>query len=326
MRKNNKKGITLAIVIMLMLLLSIMGATFLGISLNQSRQAAIVDKGMQAYYLARSGAEAVLSAWQKNPGTLGSYEPVYLNSANNFVETNADEKGHFIVSITVNPNDMTQTIIHSIGSVGGIQKDVSVLINATSDQIMNPPTFVDGATTGFYDLPSGQFNPDPNPWPHVGSTKGVVKNQAKSGLKNPNKNTVSVSQKFERMLFNSTVSVFHNKIRLFSNVIYFTQPIDFDKPGGASELGSIELNIYGEGVPVKTFGGYDWGVVILQVDGKEMGYYFKGISGGITLSSNSDIATAVGNGNLVGIEDFSQYKNYFGNQLTVTSYSIKWTN
>ena len=336
MRKNNKKGIALAIVIMLMLLLSIMGATFLGISLNQSRQAAIVDKGMQAYYLARSGAEATLSSWQNAPSASkpsGTLDAVYLDGSNNFTNNSASAIGNFVASITINPSDANQTVIRSVGVVGGIQKDVTILINKTVKSIVNPSNFRNGDDTGFYTLPSGQLNPDVTPWPLDNNTKGVVRNKGKNngGLKAPNKNTVRIAQTFERILFDSTFSVYHNQVELLSNAIYFTKPIDFDKPGGAAAQGSLVLKIYGTqngAVIERVSGGYNWGVVILQVGGVEKGYFFKDIPGGVILTSESDIQAQVTATNMELITDqdlLNKYKNYFGTTMNVTSYSILWT-
>jgi len=328
MRAKRNKGMALIVVLMVMLVLSILGVSFLSISTFQTNQAIREDKGLQAHYLARAGAEAALAAWQNAPSTAkptGTFDPVYLSSSDAFVNTlPADLKGKFDVTITLNG---TSNVIHATGTVGNVQKDVNVTINTISSVIPGPvPSYIDGSTTGFYDYTSRQINSGIFP-PSSFSNRGTVKDEAKGGkgLKIPNKNRPSATQIFEKMLFTSAIQTIHNSIILKSNVIVFIEPVDFSL--NTNSKGALILQVYGNlngAVPILR-SGVAWGVVIFS----GVGYYYKDIVGGVVLRSASDIASNVSLGNLELITDQSILNGYLSGvvptSLTVTSYSILWS-
>ena len=77
-KKN--KGSALIVVLMVMAVMAILGVSILNISLSQTKQAAYEDKRIQAHYLARSGAEATLSAWEMLTRIINLVEHVSLYS------------------------------------------------------------------------------------------------------------------------------------------------------------------------------------------------------------------------------------------------------
>ena len=339
-RRNNNKGIALVIVMMIMLVMSLIGGAFVSVSAYQHKQAINEDKGLKAHYLARAGAEAALQAWQDAPSTskpVGAFDPVYLNASNGFDAQATNSKGNFVVTIT-NPTSLS-TFIRSVGTVGDKQETVSVTINTVIDLIPGPtPTYVDGRLTGFYDYTSGQLNHGefPHDFNHDMSTKGTVKNEAlhAKGLKIPNKNSDSAKLTFERMLFSSTFQVIHNSVILKSNIIVFTDPIDFS--ANSNSEGDLTLEAYGSGgdypeiTPVTATINYDtwsgdWGVLI--IDG--VGYYYKDIHDGVQIKSEADITTHINNHNMYPILDPDELNMYLSEvvptTLSVTSYSILWS-
>ena len=323
-RSKNKKGIALAVVMMVVLVLTLIGGTMVSVSAYQYKQSINEDKAMQAHFLARAGAAAALEAWQNSPSTnkpLGTYNPVYLNTGNGFDSTAAGAKGRFDVTVT-NPN-ATTAVISSVGTVGQVQRSVKVTINTVTAQVPKPePSYT--TDTGFYDYTSGQINEGIFP-PSAQSNRGVVKNEAKNakGLKIPNKNSGSATLVFEKMLFSSGVQVVHNSIILQGNIIVFTKPIDWS--ANTNSKGDITLKVYGSlngATPIpKTVVG-TWGVVVFE----GVGYYYKN---NVVLRNNADIAIQVGLGNMEEITDQSILDGFLDGivptMLTVTSYSILWS-
>ena len=329
---KKEKGVGLVTVVVLTMILAILGTSFLSVSLYQTRQASNQEKGTEAHYLARAGAEAMLEAWQKAPSTdkpSGTFDTVYLNDSGRFVGAEPSSyKGKFDVTITT---EGTSTVIKSTGTVRNMQKVVNVTINEITSEIPGPtPDYIDGRLTGFYDYTSGQIN-NPGEYPSSISNKGTVKNEAKNakGLKIANKNKGSAKLTFERMLFTSPIQVVHQSIILQSNVIVFSAPIDFKSNGNLK--GDITLQVYGalNGVTpiVRTKNGVtgNWGVVV--IDG--VGYFYKDIAGGIVIKSQSDITAHCAAGNMDIITDPDELNRYIGGvvptMLKVTSYSILWS-
>jgi type II secretory pathway pseudopilin PulG len=324
MKFTRRKGMTLIVVMMIMIILSILGASFLSLSAYQSNQAIRENKGLQAHYIARAGAEAALKAWQNAPSTAkpsGAFDKVYLSSSNVFSDTPAtNSKGEFFVTITANG---TSTVIKSVGTVGTIKKAVNVTVNTIVSVIPGPtPSYVDGDKTGFYTDVNGQINP--GKWPSTNG-KGTVKNEAKNGkgLKLVNKNAGTSTLTYEKMVFSSPIQVMHNSIILVANVIAFTQPVDFSLNGNSK--GNLTLKVYGSqnGVTAITRAdGFNWGIV--SFNGK--GYYYKD---GVIIKSENDIAQYVSLGQMELITDPSVINGHLAGviptSLTVTSYSILWS-
>lgn len=334
---RNNKGITMAIVIMVMLVLFLIGTAFISVSAYQTTQSVNQDKGMNAHYLARAGAEAALEAWLDAPTALkpsGTLDPVYLSSTNEFTNVSAGNKGQFEVTISQDASDPDKTLITAIGTVGTIQKKVSVTINTIQSVVPAPdPSYVSGE--GFYDYTSGQINAVKDAdfkWPPPGhSTHGIVKNEAKKGkgLKIPNKNTGTATQVYEKMLFSSTLQVLHNSVILKSNVIVFMEDVDYSN--NSDSKGALELFVYpstegenGGGLTITGLSGF-WGVVIFN----GTGYYFKDMPDGVVLRHQSDIADRILEGSMVLIEDPNELNPFLseilGEPLTIKSYTILWS-
>jgi|GEM_PF-1982661 len=335
---NNKKGIALVVVMMIMLVMSLIGGAFISVSAYQNKQAINEDRVLKAHYLARAGAEAALEAWQNAPADskpVGDFDPVYLNASNGFDDQAANSKGMFEVTIT-NPTTLS-TFIESVGTVGNIQESVNITINTVIDLIPGPtPNYVKGEDTGFYQYSSGQLYigefPDDE---HPTGNKGTVKNEAQKGkgLKLPHKNSES-KLTFERMLFSSTFQILYGPVVLESNIIVFTDPIDYKLNG--NDNGSLTLEAYGSGgsYPIITpwtatiegdaWSGY-WGVLIIN----GVGYYYKDINDGVRIESEADIVTHISNHNMYPILDPDELNLYLSEvvptTLSVTSYSILWS-
>lgn len=59
MHLNNQNGSSLSLILVIMLVLGILGSTLLFLNTSEARQVAKETKKVQAYYIAKSGAEAI---------------------------------------------------------------------------------------------------------------------------------------------------------------------------------------------------------------------------------------------------------------------------
>lgn len=91
---HNEKGAALAMVIIILCVFSILGAAFLSISLSDSRHAVWNEKKEQAYYLARSGADAT-ARWMLNTCSKNAADPI-----NKLPTENMLGQGSFKVNVT----------------------------------------------------------------------------------------------------------------------------------------------------------------------------------------------------------------------------------
>lgn len=333
MVSKKKKGAALIVVLMIITFMALLGVSALQVSLSESKQASSEDKKLQAHYLAQSGAEATLKAWEDaitKPS--GACNTVYLNydaaSNKNIFEPSATASniGKFDVTVTPPIGAGTQTIITSVGTVGSVAQAIIVTINKV-DTVVNIPPVIDesvpGESLGWYTFTSGQINTGGNT---PGPSGKTVKLKAKHTLKIPNKNSPAAYYEAEKMVFDCPVQVWHNAINLTSKVIAFNEIPDFSYN---DSKGSIVLNVLDHGVDITqthcTVKGspYEWGIVYFG----NVGYYYKKISGGITLANNTDITANITSGNLIKMNsDDENYVNPFiGGTKIVTSYFILWS-
>ncbi|MBU3182042.1 pilus assembly PilX N-terminal domain-containing protein [Clostridium psychrophilum] len=317
MVSKKNKGSALIVVIMVMAVMTILGAAILNISLSQTMQASNEDKRIQAHYLARSGAEATVSAWEVPRNVIkpsGSCKTVYLDSSNQFIfvdtpPTNIIGKFDVIVTPPVNQGD--DTVVTSVGTVGNVKQTVKATIKTITTTVpISPQGSIAGETLGWYSYNSGQINTGVNT-----SGKGkVVTLKAKNGLKIPNKNSPVATFEADQMQFMSPIQVFHNGIILSAKLIDFSNNYNSN--------GTFVLKVLDDGF--KPNGSHFTGAVGV-VFFQDVGYYFKNVVGGITLNDSSDIQSQVTANNFEKIIDLN-FKNPFSSTTTQTikSYSVTW--
>jgi Tfp pilus assembly protein PilX len=134
-RKKLKKyiksdgGAALGITIMILLVLSILGISFISIGYAESRNVIYQDKSMQAFYLARSGADAVSSWIVKNPGQAASLDGKVADSQGQFPNGK--------VEMQVNHDALNKAIIvNAEGKVANAEKNVKVKLKQQSANTM----------------------------------------------------------------------------------------------------------------------------------------------------------------------------------------------
>lgn len=120
---KREKGSALIMVLIVMGVLTVLGAALLQYSLTDNLQVINDEKRMQAHYLARSGAEVVADYIMKNPEDADELfgketEPVELG------------EGTFKVKVTEkNPGGL---LIESVGKVDGFERKVKLILKPCS--------------------------------------------------------------------------------------------------------------------------------------------------------------------------------------------------
>jgi Tfp pilus assembly protein PilX len=116
---RNKKGSALTLVMFVMVLLTILGLTLLTVSLAEAKAAIRQEKKVQAYFIAKSGADAYAKAYMDAPESVNTSTP-YINQPLG--------EGHYNVMINEfkDPVDgkVTDVDIISTGVVGDTQETV----------------------------------------------------------------------------------------------------------------------------------------------------------------------------------------------------------
>lgn len=131
----NERGSMLVTVLVVMVTLVILGTTLLGVGMNDQRQAVRHQSNSAAYYLARSGADAVATHLFNNPKDI--YKFVEQGQDEIFLET-----GRVVVTVTDNAGVIT---INSRGYVGRYSESVELkLIPDTSFPVFDMAIFAEG--------------------------------------------------------------------------------------------------------------------------------------------------------------------------------------
>jgi len=309
--QKKTKGSALIVVIMVMAVMTILGTSMLNISLSETKQASNEDKRIQAHYLARSGAEATLSAWKNaaiGSKPIGISSPVYLNNLNQFVDAQPPNMiGKFVVTIT-NQGSIT-TIITSVGTVGNLVQTTTITITSVTTQITDPPgPTVSGDSLEWYDPHSGQANEKLNPdlsAPKVGPS-GVIVLVSDPGLKLVHG---PVAYQADGINFTTDIWNFKHSITLNAGMIVFNKQIDMNRNGHND--GKLILQVLSSkgvnrsGIPGK------WG----RIQYNSQWYYF---------SNNKEILTGTGFNSLEKI--LTTDPNFpVSPTRTISSYSIKWS-
>ena len=129
---RNRKGIALGTVLILASILTLLGIVIWHYSSRDVLGAERAEKKMQAYYLAKSGAEAVSQYIITNPDNIDMsqyVESLIDASESNPVKLDEDIPGHFKVKVKRDKDN--NLIITSIGIVDNIKETVQVNLHPT---------------------------------------------------------------------------------------------------------------------------------------------------------------------------------------------------
>ena len=221
---DNEKGAAMVIAIMVVFVLFILGTALWQYSVSDTIHVARDEKRLQAYYLARTGAEAAYNAWEEsayNNKPAGETVPMYLDtSTDEFTQdSTTDNKGSFTVTIT---NTGNTTSIKSTGRVDDVTQTVEVLISASYQY---------GDTLNWYRLPSGQVDPG------VYKATGAIilgpnpdSSQTANSLKNPASGSASYTA--QAMFFYYPIDTANSdSLTLTAETIVFEEDLIFGNNG-----------------------------------------------------------------------------------------------
>lgn len=146
MRKQQfkQKGSALAVVLIILAVASILGVSILGVSLSDTKMSIHERNRIQALMLAKSGAEATLSAWSAAvaAGTskpTGAMETLYLNTSGDFV-TGSPSTYIGKVDVTVSVSGTDSVLIHAVGNANGVSQKITATIKLDSHQVFTDDT------------------------------------------------------------------------------------------------------------------------------------------------------------------------------------------
>ncbi len=123
---RSRKGMALAVVIIVMAIVSILGVVVMQISVAETRFAARDGNRMKAYYLARSGVEAT-TAWMLNPSNNGAS---LIGKTSNDATLPGVTGGTYKVSVTTKSS--TELLVKATGFVNGVTADAALILNKAS--------------------------------------------------------------------------------------------------------------------------------------------------------------------------------------------------
>lgn len=123
MHLKNQNGSALPLVLVIVLILGILGTTLLFLNSTEAQQIIREEKRAQAYYIAKSGAEAMAEYIINYPEEVDN-----LTTEVSSIPTNLG-KGEFTVKLTKNDEEI---VIESIGRVDTIKNKVSLTLREGS--------------------------------------------------------------------------------------------------------------------------------------------------------------------------------------------------
>jgi type II secretory pathway pseudopilin PulG len=246
-----KKGMTLVMVIIVMAVLSILGAALLGISVSETKFTANQDKRMQAYYLAKSGVDTIATHILRNPKGVQALVNAPESDVNNQLPN-----GSFKVDV-INSGVANEIKVKGTGLVSGTQNTSTVVMKSLSlSEILDKAIYTNasmditgmkvngdiqsGGTIQYSSNGSNKYNDTayPNsirtidfvaPFPPAGTDNLVIKNQIVTLSSSGSYNSIEVGQKgILRIRTNG------NNISIALNTLVINNRLEIDNTGGGS--------------------------------------------------------------------------------------------
>ena len=215
---RNEKGAAVPLALVVMLILSLLGTVLWQYSVSDTIQVARDQQRMQAYYLARAGADATLQAWLQSPPEdrpTGTGNTVYLKNDGSFVETDPGEMKQGEFAVTVDPQEDGSIKIVSVGNVDGLTQRVTVTLSSS---------FIYGHTLDWYDSSSGQMTTGES---LPVATLPVILEANSGKIKLPSSGS-TVTFEGPALFFDSDLDgPFHHRLNLIAETIVFGQSASF---------------------------------------------------------------------------------------------------
>lgn len=120
----NNKGLAMPLVLMTLLVLSILGVSLLQYSITDNKQVAMDKKQMQAFYIARSGADAVAQYILDNPKQAATL----INAG----KSDSEDLGEGAFNVLVYGDPGREVLIKSTGTVDGVSQEATLSIDRSN--------------------------------------------------------------------------------------------------------------------------------------------------------------------------------------------------
>ncbi|QEK12127.1 hypothetical protein FQB35_06920 [Crassaminicella thermophila] len=125
---KNEKGAVLSLMLIVILFLIILGTTLVFISITEVKQVAREEKKLQAYYIAKSGAD-VVAAYIINPKNKHNIQNLKGKESDSFILG----EGSFVVKVKEDEDNTDNIIIESKGIVGEVEVSISLSLIKKGD-------------------------------------------------------------------------------------------------------------------------------------------------------------------------------------------------
>jgi len=123
MHLKNENGSALPLVLVIILILGILGSMLLFLNITEARQVAREEKRVQAYYIAKSGAQAMAEY-------IINY-PEEVENLTTEVSSNSTKLGKGEVTVNLFKSD-EEIVIISTGKVDTVENEVTLILRETS--------------------------------------------------------------------------------------------------------------------------------------------------------------------------------------------------
>lgn len=141
--KLNERGATLAVVLLVILVFSVLGLALMGSTVNENKRVNVTESDVQARYLAESGLtyfEQDFNNYIKNTDTASLNFNNYLNNYKNYKSV-GDSSNPGETQIKAEMNSSNNITVTSIGKAGSFKKTLIGYYKISYDEVIQKPSF-----------------------------------------------------------------------------------------------------------------------------------------------------------------------------------------
>lgn len=125
--KKSNKGSTLAIILIVFAVLSILGITIMSLALASTKHASYQENKIQSYYVARSGADATAEYILRNVTSISGMNSLISTIGPGNLGTGTFEGFSFVIDLTGDAN--SEIVIKSTGIANNISSNATLTLN-----------------------------------------------------------------------------------------------------------------------------------------------------------------------------------------------------
>lgn len=126
---KNERGAALPIVFILSMALIILGASLFTVSLGQASRTVLQEKREQAFYIAKSGADAIASHIIDNYRVIALTDTAITNLNNHYLNQDIPfGNGAFRAKVSKDPSDSNVIVIESTGTIDNVSNRTTLIL------------------------------------------------------------------------------------------------------------------------------------------------------------------------------------------------------